>query len=140
MELKWDAEADALYIELDSRPYHHGTDLDDQRRIDYASDGTPVGIEILSVSDGVNVGGLPQHREIARLLEVAGVTTYMLERGGFVGTGYSGPVTNLNIAWPQEARNVFQPVRYGSACLFRFASQPERPEPKSPEGEKEVTV
>jgi len=42
--------------------------LDGSRLIDYAEDGGPVGIELLEVSDGVNLDGLPQRDVIERLL------------------------------------------------------------------------
>lgn len=70
----YDGEADAIYIHLSSKPYAHGRDLDDQRRIDYADDNTPIGVELLAVSEGVNVNGLPHSDEIARILADNGIT------------------------------------------------------------------
>ena len=75
MKSKYDAEADAIYIYLSEKPYAYGTDLDDERRIDYASDNTPIGVELLCVSKGVNLDGLPHVDEIAKLLE-ANVTRH----------------------------------------------------------------
>jgi len=69
MELKYDKEADAIYIKLSTMPYAYGKDLDDLRRIDYDADGNPRGIELLCVSDGVNMHDIPQSEEISRLLE-----------------------------------------------------------------------
>ncbi|MCL0053138.1 DUF2283 domain-containing protein [Dehalococcoidales bacterium] len=69
MKFKYDAEADAIYIYLSEKPYAYGTDLDDERRIDYASDNTPIGVELLCVSDGVNWDGLPCKDEIAEILK-----------------------------------------------------------------------
>jgi len=80
MNLKYDAEADAIYIYLSEKPYAYGADLDDERRIDYASDSTPIGVELLCVSDGVNLNNLPYRDEIARALEARGIKVYIIER------------------------------------------------------------
>lgn len=75
MEFKHDAQADAIYIYLSNKPYAYGKDLDDERRIDYASDNTPIGVELLCVSKGVNLDGLPCKDEIADILK-ANVTRH----------------------------------------------------------------
>ena len=69
MELKYDRIADAIYIKLSNMPYAYGKDLDEERRIDYDADGNPRGIELLCVSEGVDVIDLPNSEEIARMLE-----------------------------------------------------------------------
>lgn len=66
---EYDREVDALYIVLADKPYVHGRDLDEVRRIDYAADETPSGVEILYPSKGVDLRGLPAHDVIARALE-----------------------------------------------------------------------
>ena len=66
---EYDKEANALYIWLNDKPYAYGEDLDRERRIDYASDGTPIGIELLCVSSGVSFNHLPQPDKIAQLLQ-----------------------------------------------------------------------
>ncbi len=60
-------EADAIYIRLNDLPYAVGEDLDHERRIDYAANGEPVGIEILGVSEGIDTHGLPHETAISRL-------------------------------------------------------------------------
>ena len=75
MEFKHDAQADAIYISLSNKPYAYGKDLDDERRIDYAADNTPIGVELLCVSKGVNLDGLPCKDEIAEILK-ANVTRH----------------------------------------------------------------
>ena len=80
MKSKYDAEADAIYIYLSEKPYAYGTDLDDERRIDYASDNTPIGVELLCVSEGVNLNSLPCIDEIAKALEAEGIKIYIMER------------------------------------------------------------
>lgn len=76
MELKYDQQADAIYIYLSRKPYACGRDLDDQRRVDYAADNTPIGIELLGVSSGVDTEGLPYAEEVAELLEKEGIVVY----------------------------------------------------------------
>jgi uncharacterized protein YuzE len=73
MSFSHDPEADAVYITLSQKPYAFGEDLDPDRRIDYASDRTPIGIELLSVSHGVDLTSLPFPDEIGRVLGEAGV-------------------------------------------------------------------
>ena len=68
MEFRHDEEADAIYIRLSDREYAYGEEIDAERRIDYAADGTPVGIELLCVSSGVDLRDLPEQEAIARLL------------------------------------------------------------------------
>jgi uncharacterized protein YuzE len=41
MKLKYDKQADAIFIQLTDSPYAYGKDLDDVRRIDYDSAGNP---------------------------------------------------------------------------------------------------
>ena len=76
MKSKYDAEADAIYIYLSDKPYAYGKDLDDERRVDYASDNTPIGVELLCVRKGVNVDGLPQMDEIAKTISSQGIKVY----------------------------------------------------------------
>ena len=65
---QYDPEADAVYIRLSDKAYAYGEELDRERRIDYAADGTPIGVEILCVSTGVDLRDLPQAQEIALAL------------------------------------------------------------------------
>ncbi|MGI8824210.1 MAG: DUF2283 domain-containing protein [Chloroflexota bacterium] len=67
--LQHDADADAIYIRLNDLPYAFGEDIDHARRIDYASDGQPIGIEVLCVSKGIDTHGLPHQDAITRLAE-----------------------------------------------------------------------
>lgn len=79
MELKHDKMADAIYIKLGDKRYAYGKDLDDLRRIDYASYNTPIGVELLCVSEGVNLYGLPHKDEIAVILKHNGIRSYIME-------------------------------------------------------------
>ena len=68
IEYTHDPEADAIYIQLSKKDYAYGEELDPERRIDYSSDGTPIGIELLCVSAGVNLRDLPHRDAIADVL------------------------------------------------------------------------
>lgn len=76
MKIKYDPDADAVYIYLSDKPYAYGRDLDNERRIDYASDGTPIGLELLSVSKGVNPDDLPAQSEVIDLLESKNIKVF----------------------------------------------------------------
>ena len=64
-----------IYVSSDA-PYAYGRDLDNERRIDYAPDGTPRGIEITCVSHGVNLDDLPRSVEIGHLLKNRNIKIY----------------------------------------------------------------
>ncbi len=68
IDYRYDEEADAIYIRLSDKDYSYGEDLDRERRIDYAADGTPVGVELLCVSTGVDLRDLPELKLIAEAL------------------------------------------------------------------------
>ena len=69
ISFEYDKEANAVYIHLNDKPYAYTKPLDDIRYIDFASDNTVIGIELLCVSDGVNLDDLPDQAKIAKLLE-----------------------------------------------------------------------
>ena len=98
MKLKHDKIADAVYIKLGNMPYAYGKDLDDLRRIDYASDNTPRGVELLCVSGGVNLDSLPHAGEIAEVLEANGIEVYTTQEYSVTVQGYSGLVFDINLA------------------------------------------
>jgi uncharacterized protein YuzE len=76
MRYRYDPEADAIYIILSDKPYAFGEDLDHERRIDYAADGTPIGVELTCVSAGVDVDNLPERGESIALLESLRIKAY----------------------------------------------------------------
>ncbi len=69
MRYEYDPEVNALYIYLRELPYAFGKNLDNSRRIDYAADGQPIGIELLNVHRGVQLDRLPERNEVTRVLE-----------------------------------------------------------------------
>jgi uncharacterized protein YuzE len=69
MKLEHDRRADAIYIWL--RPdveQAFGLHLDDSRYVDYGDDNLPIGIELLHVSQGVNLDDLPEREAVGELL------------------------------------------------------------------------
>jgi uncharacterized protein YuzE len=66
---EYDPEVHALYIHLRDLPYAFGENLDQSRRIDYAIDRQPIGIELLNVHRGVRLARLPEQSEVSRILE-----------------------------------------------------------------------
>ncbi len=76
MKAKHDKEADAIYISFNDKPYSYGRDLDKERRIDFADDGTPIGVEFLCVSEGVITDDLPYRAEVEQTLEDKGIKVY----------------------------------------------------------------
>ena len=59
--------ADALYVQLKEADVAEVTPFDDLRIVDYAADGSVVGVEFLAASEGLDLRGLP---EVARLEEM----------------------------------------------------------------------
>ena len=69
LRYRYDRNADAIYIYLSNQPYSYTVELDDSRNIDYSEDDTPVGIELLYVSSGVNTVDLPNVMAVERVIE-----------------------------------------------------------------------
>ncbi len=70
--LEYDETVDALYLEFASRTVASHVQLDDARGVDYAADGSVVGVEILSASRGIDLAGLPNGPDIERVLRARG--------------------------------------------------------------------
>ena len=69
MKYEYDANADCVYILINRLPYAYSKEIDETRFVDYAEDGTVIGIELLYVSGGVDICDLPHEAEVGRLLE-----------------------------------------------------------------------
>ena len=76
MRMKYDREADAIYILFSDKPYAYGKDLDNERRVDYDIDGNVRGIELLCVSSGVITDDLPNRAEVERFLYDRGIKVF----------------------------------------------------------------
>jgi uncharacterized protein YuzE len=73
MQFRHDPQADAVYITLREGTFAHGVMLGDTRVIDFDAERHPLGVELLYVSSGVDVRGLPEQDAIARLLTAHGI-------------------------------------------------------------------
>lgn len=73
MEYRYDPEVDCAYIYINKLPHSYTRSIDEVRLVDYAADGTVIGIELLYVGSGVDVAGLPYAQEVAELLRSHGV-------------------------------------------------------------------
>ena len=68
--LEYDESVDAAYLTITEKPWDHQVRLDDSRGIDYAADGSVIGIEILSPRrKGVRLDGLPFQQDVARVMQ-----------------------------------------------------------------------
>ncbi|HZS88669.1 MAG TPA: DUF2283 domain-containing protein [Chloroflexota bacterium] len=76
MRITHDHTVDAVYIYLRDVPYAFGHSLDYERRIDYGEDEKPMGVELLGVSHGVNLDGIPEADAIERALAERDIRTY----------------------------------------------------------------
>ena len=71
--LEYDESVDAAYLTVSDDPWDHQVRLDDARGINYAADGSVIGIEILSPRrKGVLLDGLPYREDIVRVMRSVG--------------------------------------------------------------------
>lgn len=71
--LEYDESIDAAYLVAAEGVWDHQERLDDARGINYASDGTILGIEVLSPRRrGMLVDGLPYPEDVARVMRAVG--------------------------------------------------------------------
>ncbi len=71
-----DADLDSILIELEAGTAGYAKELDDDRIIDYSlNPGTPIGVSLHNVSQGVNLDGLPEPERIGAILNGLGVET-----------------------------------------------------------------
>jgi uncharacterized protein YuzE len=71
--LEYDESVDAAYLRVSDAAWHHQQRLDDARGINYAADGSVIGIEILSPRrKGVRLDGLPYPDDVARVMRAVG--------------------------------------------------------------------
>lgn len=68
--LEYDESVDAAYLTVSDAPWDHQVRLDDARAVNYAVDGSVIGIEILSPRrKGVLLDGLPFRQDVARVMQ-----------------------------------------------------------------------
>lgn len=74
MDIKYDHEADAVYVQLTERQVASTLIIDDSRFVHYDSAGAVRGVEFLWASDGLRLSDLPfDSRRIATALVDAGI-------------------------------------------------------------------
>jgi uncharacterized protein YuzE len=72
MKVDYDPEADAVFVTLrEGVPFAFSVHLDFDRHIDFGPDEQPIGVELLGVSQGVDLTDLPERAAIARALAEA---------------------------------------------------------------------
>lgn len=80
--LEYDESVDAAYLRLTDTAMDHQVRLDDARGINYAADGSVIGIEILSPRrKGVQLDGLPFPDDVARVMRSCGFRILQPARG-----------------------------------------------------------
>jgi uncharacterized protein YuzE len=71
--LEYDESVDAAYLTFSDAEWNRQERLDDARAINYAADGSVIGVELLSPRrKGVLLDGLPFPQEIARVMRSVG--------------------------------------------------------------------
>jgi uncharacterized protein YuzE len=69
VHVEYDSEADAIYITFREPQGAVETEfIDDARYVDYDERGNVVGIELLGISQGIDLKGLPNADAVARAL------------------------------------------------------------------------
>jgi uncharacterized protein YuzE len=71
--LEYDEAVDAAYLSVSEAEFDHREALDDARGVNYAADGTVIGIELLSPRRRVVVlDGLPYEADVERVMRAVG--------------------------------------------------------------------
>ncbi len=69
MQLEYDTEADAIYVRFrDPQGRVRSHRIDDRRIVDYDERDEVVGVELLAVSHGVDLDGVPEASRIAEAM------------------------------------------------------------------------
>jgi len=63
------ASADAVYVYFERRDVDRTDQLSDRVNVDFAVDGTAIGVEFLDVSLGIELDRVPHREDVARLLD-----------------------------------------------------------------------
>jgi uncharacterized protein YuzE len=75
MEVRYDEEADAVYVVLSDEPSVSTLQFGPDRMIDYTASSQPKGLEVLNVSCGIRLAGLPiDAARVAAALQGVGLT------------------------------------------------------------------
>lgn len=100
MDVEWDHEADAVDVALSEELSVYTRVVDDFRLLDYDAAGNLIGLEFLSASSGIRLGGLHLQAhgvdvpELVRKLGEAGVPVL----DGLVASTLSPAPTSMNVS------------------------------------------
>ena len=66
--VRYDHEADALYVQLGPGPSARSSNLGDLRLLDYSAEGSVVAVEFISASEGIDLSGVPERSAVERAI------------------------------------------------------------------------
>lgn len=69
MYLTYDEAVDAVYVYFERRDVERTDQLSERVNVDYAADGSAIGVEFLDVSLGIDLDNVPHRADVARLLD-----------------------------------------------------------------------
>ena len=69
MYLTYDEAVDAVYVYFERRDVERTDQLSERVNVDYAADGSAIGVEFLDVSLGIDLDNVPHREDVARLLD-----------------------------------------------------------------------
>jgi uncharacterized protein YuzE len=75
LRVEYSSEADAAYVYLAEGEYCFTASLDDDRHLDYSTDGRILGLDLMFVGRGVLLHGLPRAADVAAALHSVGIKT-----------------------------------------------------------------
>jgi uncharacterized protein YuzE len=70
--VRYDPDADMLYVRLSNEPVAKSHALDDSRIIDYSADGGVVGVEFVNAGEGIDLNDLPFQQRVEQLIGDSG--------------------------------------------------------------------
>jgi uncharacterized protein YuzE len=70
IQVRYDSEADALYVTLRDAPHSRTDEIDCRRLVDYDDQGHVIGVEFLVVSKGIDLEDVPEAERIAEALRM----------------------------------------------------------------------
>lgn len=76
--VRYDPEADVLYVQLATGDVARTATLSDLRLIDMSADGTVLGIEFISAGDGVDLSDVPFAPTVERAIGDSGLPIRVL--------------------------------------------------------------
>jgi uncharacterized protein YuzE len=82
VKTSYDRKHDVVYVEFLAADSDQQVALDDTAIIDYAADGSVVGVEFISPSRGVNLDGVPRAADIEREVRRLGLPIRTLPADG----------------------------------------------------------